>query len=71
MPIYEYECDKCGRQFETLVRADAQAQCPGCGSHALHKQMSAFAVGGGTTAQQSVEETCARCGNAPGSCAIN
>lgn len=33
MPIYEYECPKCGKVFEEWVRsADAapEKQCPGC-----------------------------------------
>jgi len=71
MPIYEYECGKCGRQFETLARQNTKTQCPACGSKTLRKQMSAFAVGGKTGTQPSTEEICGRCGNAPGSCAIN
>ncbi len=71
MPIHEYKCDHCGCQFETLVRTDAEAQCPGCGGRALRRQMSAFAVGGGSGVESSGDEVCGRCGNAPGSCAVN
>ncbi len=32
MPIYEYECSKCGRRFEELVSAGGEAPaCPHCG----------------------------------------
>ena len=31
MPIYEYHCNKCGQDFETLVmRSDESVCCPGC-----------------------------------------
>jgi len=34
MPLYEYECEKCGHRFETLVSLDkANAQrCEDCGA---------------------------------------
>ena len=34
MPIYEYECQDCGEQFEKLVRMttpDDEVECPQCG----------------------------------------
>lgn len=33
MPIYEYECRKCGHRFEMIKRADAprRRKCPECG----------------------------------------
>jgi len=36
MPIYEYRCDKCGRDFEELTFShdDAAAECPACGASA-------------------------------------
>ncbi|NLZ26558.1 MAG: zinc ribbon domain-containing protein [Chloroflexi bacterium] len=33
MPLYEYECQHCGRQFELLrpfSQADSPAECPAC-----------------------------------------
>jgi putative FmdB family regulatory protein len=45
MPIYEYVCDDCRSKFEKLVRRWGEAvDCPGCGSAALQKQLSTFAV---------------------------
>ncbi|MBM4088507.1 MAG: zinc ribbon domain-containing protein [Planctomycetes bacterium] len=40
MPIYEYSCTKCGHEFETLLRGDAQPQCPQCGGGKLEKLLS-------------------------------
>ena len=32
MPIYEFECDQCGHEFEALFMAsDTEAKCPICG----------------------------------------
>jgi putative FmdB family regulatory protein len=42
MPIYEYECEKCGHRFEKIQKfSDAPPDtCPKCGG-ALHKMQSA------------------------------
>ncbi len=48
MPIYEYRCESCAREFETLVlRKSEVVQCPACGSEQLSKLISAHAVGHG------------------------
>jgi len=39
MPIYEYECKKCGRQFEELVFGQASPPCPACKSKKTAKLM--------------------------------
>lgn len=32
MPIYEYKCNACDKQFEELVKNDqAKVKCPDCG----------------------------------------
>jgi putative FmdB family regulatory protein len=48
MPIYEYVCKKCGREFEELVRGNEQPACPACGEPEVERQISAPAahVGG-------------------------
>jgi len=44
MPIFEYECRKCGRLFEELVTGSTQEVCcPACGSVDIEKLFSAFA----------------------------
>ncbi len=44
MPLFEYVCVQCGREFEVLVRGTEKPACPGCGSERLEKRLSAFAV---------------------------
>lgn len=38
MPIYSYECDKCGYVFNELVTSCSTITCPVCGSESLQKQ---------------------------------
>ncbi|HSB53091.1 MAG TPA: zinc ribbon domain-containing protein [Gemmatimonadales bacterium] len=40
MPIYEYACTKCGKEFETLVRGDTRVACPACESAKVERKMS-------------------------------
>ena len=52
MPIYEYQCQACGKQLEALQKInDAPLQdCPDCGEPSLKKKVSAAAFrlkGGG------------------------
>ncbi|MGC8937448.1 MAG: FmdB family zinc ribbon protein, partial [Thermodesulfovibrio sp.] len=46
MPIYEYECKKCGEVFELLVFGNKTVSCPKCGSEQLIKKFSPFAMKG-------------------------
>jgi putative FmdB family regulatory protein len=41
MPIYEYECDDCGKQCEVIQKFDDKplSICPDCGGH-MHKLIS-------------------------------
>ena len=44
MPIYEYECHKCGKSFEKLVsKKDEKIICENCGSVKVDKLLSRFA----------------------------
>jgi putative FmdB family regulatory protein len=49
VPLYEYECRKCGHQFEALVIGVRKPACPKCKSSDLEKRVSAvgFAGAGG------------------------
>lgn len=52
MPMYEFVCQECSRPFETLVpmaQADKQQVCPACGSQQTRRQLSSFAVSGGSS----------------------
>jgi putative FmdB family regulatory protein len=49
MPIYEYQCRRCGYAFELLRRmkdADNKTECPKCHATETERQFSAFAAGG-------------------------
>ena len=51
MPLFEFQCRKCGHQFEELMSAaEATAKkvkCPACGSQRTEREFSAFATGSG------------------------
>lgn len=62
MPLYEYQCDDCGHQFEVRQKFSDQPidTCPSCGGHA-HKMISraGFALkGGGWYDQGYAGESC-------------
>jgi putative FmdB family regulatory protein len=49
MPLYEYQCRKCGYSFEELrpmKDADKAMECPKCHSMKTERQFSTFAAGG-------------------------
>jgi len=44
MPLFEYSCSACGKEFELLVRHDTIAVCPACQSAEIEKLLSLPAV---------------------------
>jgi putative FmdB family regulatory protein len=45
MPIYSYQCKKCGNKFDLLVGVTADAGkliCPQCGNKNIEKTLSSF-----------------------------
>ena len=45
MPIFEYSCKGCGKEFEALVRPNTPAPvCPACSSADLEKLISKPAI---------------------------
>ena len=70
MPIYEYHCEKCGKDFECLVFGSEKPDCKGCHSKKVRKRMSAcgfISKGGGQTVKASAGSSCGGCH--AGSCA--
>lgn len=47
MPIYEFECEKCGDRFEELVAAGVEsARCPACGARKARRLLSPVSPSG-------------------------
>jgi len=56
MPIYEYQCSKCGHQFEYLVLPTSPApECPSCHHKDLQKLISLCAVSSESTQQAHLQ----------------
>ena len=74
MPLYDFICRACGREFETLVMGSSRPECPECGSEDLQKQMSVFAhkskgdsgasggAGSGSNCSGCSSSNCGSCG---------
>jgi putative FmdB family regulatory protein len=80
MPIFEYVCKECDKQFEAIVTGTKRAHCPACDSTKLEQQFSAFAVGSakgkGDFAKSAPSKSSGGCGSCgdprgPGSCSMN
>jgi putative FmdB family regulatory protein len=56
MPLFEYRCTGCDSRFELLIRGGATPTCPSCGSVALERELSMFAVSSDGTRQRSAEK---------------
>jgi len=69
MPLFEYACRGCGRQFEAFVTADRTASCPSCDGSDLQKLLSSPGmVGSGGRAEREAIPACKSQG---GSCACS
>jgi putative FmdB family regulatory protein len=77
MPLFEYECRGCGRQFEYLTRGGESPACPSCQGADLQKLLSVFAVsssaGSDPAPFPASAGACGSCGDprGPGSCSMN
>ncbi len=73
MPIYEYVCAECGKEFEALVFGGKQPACPACESVELEQVLSVFAVANGEGARREPAGACGTCGDprGPGACSWN
>ena len=66
MPIYEYHCKDCGRDFECLVFGSEKADCPACSSEDVCRLMSACGFvskgsGGETVGASAGASACGGC----------
>jgi putative FmdB family regulatory protein len=75
MPVYEFVCKRCAREFEELVLGGEQPCCPHCRSVDLQKKFSVFAAGsgGGANEADAGPGSCGTCGDprGPGACSMN
>ena len=78
MPIFEYVCGDCDKQFETLVRSGTVVECPSCHGTKLEKQLSVFspsvptAFGAAKSVPEMTGGACGMCGDprGPGACSL-
>jgi putative FmdB family regulatory protein len=54
MPLFDFKCRQCGREFEALVRAGQPAACS-CGSNDLEQLPSGFAVSSSTIRKANLD----------------
>ncbi len=71
MPIYEFHCEKCGKDSEILVRSSKWqgTKCPCCGSSKIAKKLSVFAsavAGNNLNQAPACEGGTGSCGNCCG-----
>ena len=60
MPIYEFECSKCGKSFEHLVFTSGskdEIQCPNCGGKDVCRLFSSFSCGTGSGATNGISQS--------------
>ena len=53
MPLYEYECQKCGKDFTLLQSASVnkdETECSHCGARGVKSKFSTFSARGGKSA---------------------
>ncbi|MDH4320545.1 MAG: zinc ribbon domain-containing protein [Desulfobulbaceae bacterium] len=71
MPLFDFICHACGKEFEILLLGKDRPVCPHCQSKDLEKKMSAFArprsgdgadsAGGGSRCGGCSGGSCATC----------
>jgi len=75
MPIYEYRCRSCDREFEALIQGSTRPACPDCGGKKLEKKLSVFAVSsaGGKECATELPGPCRSCRHSggPGACGLD
>ena len=72
MPVFEYQCLSCRKDFELLHLAGREVKkaCPDCGSVRVEERVSVFSAGSSRGGGSPSDDggMCGRCGDAPGSC---
>ncbi len=71
MPIFEYHCMECKKDFEVLVFGEQEVSCPACNginvkkllSTFSHKSDGEFSSSKGSSCSTCSATTCNTCGN--------
>ena len=62
MPIFEYQCEKCGHHMDVLVKSYDQkgssVSCEKCGSKATKRVIASFSVGHDSSSAGSCPTCC-------------
>jgi len=61
MPIYEFRCEQCRREFETLVMGREEITCPDCDSATITRLLSTFSHKSGDHFVSSKGSGCGDC----------
>lgn len=69
MPIFEYECRDCGREFEAFVTAERQPSCPACQGVNLAKHLSSPGMVGAGNGKAASMPSTGPCGAGGAACA--
>ncbi len=71
MPIFEYHCTKCDKDFEVLVFGNQKVTCPHCNGKKIkkllstvsHKSDGEFTSSQGSACSSCSATTCSTCGH--------
>jgi len=61
MPIFEYHCAKCDKEFEMIVFRDEKITCPTCNGKKVKKLLSAFSHKSSGQFSSSKGSACTSC----------
>lgn len=67
MPLFDFKCKKCSKEFEALVLGMVKPECPECKSKDLVKLMSSYACSRSRGGSSDGGSACAGCNG--GDCA--
>lgn len=69
MPIYEYRCGQCGKEFEQLVLSDTEeVACAHCQGTQVRKLVSVCAFSVGSSFKSTASSACGSCKPSATSC---
>jgi putative FmdB family regulatory protein len=73
VPLYEYVCGACAREFEELVSGGAVPRCPHCGADRARRILSVVSIGRSDERAVPAVGPCGTCGDprGPGACSTS